>query len=125
MRMMRVRIGTGSRQSAANQGVFLGVSIQLNREPDNGFFFAFSLTNIFSLKRSELETQNAGVKLTNFLGFLGDGKSPIFSINQGNNSGASHLGKKRKLIRELPSRIMMRLRYLLALNRKKYLVNYF
>ncbi len=39
--------------------------------------------------------------------------------------GASHLGKKRKIIRESPSRIMMRFRYLLALNRKKYLVNYF
>ncbi len=40
-------------------------------------------------------------------------------------SGASHFGKKRKLIRERQSRIMSRLRYLLVPSRKKYLVNYF
>ena len=35
-------------------------------------------------------------------------------------SGASHFGKKRKLIRERQSRIMSRLRYLLVPSRKKY-----
>ena len=75
MRMMRVRIGSCSRQADANPVVLLGVSIQLNREPSNSFFFEENFS------RCKLSVDERGELVRVKLDFVGESNQFVGKYN--------------------------------------------